>query len=255
MVTEYHQKPKTQASNFVIQAEVIPTDQMKDFLTELVWSYRRAYFPGLEESLSLEEYKQSQKESETAKSSLATAFGHIGELGKVLQQALESDEMAEDTVNQLLDWSKRLPWPPCDQKGRYEAIANTVEDCINVTDRFAEEVLWPFTKIIRIFLDAEVLDTGVVLADLPGLSDVNLAKVKIAEEYLLNCHHLLIVGRIGRAASSKAIETNIDRIAKQYAPHDWMLSHQSKTGITVVCTMAEVKKQVPLMSCQLMESF
>lgn len=228
----------------MIQAEVIPNEEMEDFLTELVWSYRQTYIPDLEDSLSPEEYKQSRDESETAKSSLSTAFGHIDKLEVVLQQALESDDMAEDTVHQLLEWSKQLPWPPCDKKGCYEATADTAEGCIIVTDQFAEEALWPFTKIIRIFLDAEVLDTGVVLADLPGLSEVNLAKVKTAEKYLQNCHHLLIVGRIGRAASSKAIETNIDRIAKRYAPRDWMLSCPSNTGITVVCTMAEVRKRI-----------
>ena len=61
---------------------------------------------------------------------------------------------------------------------------------------------WPFIKIIRIYLKATVLEGGLVLVDLPGLRDVNLAKAKATEEYLLKADHIFIVAPIDRAISN-----------------------------------------------------
>ncbi|KAL8662726.1 MAG: hypothetical protein Q9168_008214, partial [Polycauliona sp. 1 TL-2023] len=48
--------------------------------------------------------------------------------------------------------------------------------------------------------------TSPVLADLPGYRDINLARVRKAEQYLLRCHEVFIVANINRVISDQSVE-------------------------------------------------
>lgn len=72
-----------------------------------------------------------------------------------------------------------------------------------------ENGLWPLTNIVRIFLDAQVLKSGVILADLPGYRDINLARVKKAQQYLISCDEVFIVARINRAVTDQSVKESI----------------------------------------------
>jgi hypothetical protein len=90
-----------------------------------------------------------------------------------------------------------------------------------------------------------VLESGIVLADLPGLKDVNLARIRAAQEYLIRCDHVLIVENISRAISSESLKSSLFLVLpRQTLPHraptDRQQSDATKVKIAVVCTHSEV---------------
>ena len=83
-----------------------------------------------------------------------------------------------------------------------------------------ERELWPLIKVVRYvigsnvfrmllilyrtFLKSNVLATGAVIVDLPGVHDSNAARVAVAEGYMKQCTGLWIVAPINRAVNDKA---------------------------------------------------
>mmetsp|Transcript_14818 Transcript_14818/g.32186 ORF Transcript_14818/g.32186 Transcript_14818/m.32186 type:complete len:794 (-) Transcript_14818:1105-3486(-) len=58
---------------------------------------------------------------------------------------------------------------------------------------------WPLIRKVQLKGPWNVLSTGAVLVDLPGVRDANAARAKVAEGYLQNCNQIAIVAPIKRA--------------------------------------------------------
>ena len=102
------------------------------------------------------------------------------------------------------------------------------------------------------YLDALVLEGGVILADLPGndkalcrsrnplltcftgFRDVNREREKRAEQYLLQCDEVFVVAPIARVVSN----LGVDRFIREYSKRR-STSAQSR-NVVVICTHAEV---------------
>lgn len=112
--------------------------------------------------------------------------------------------------------------------------------------------------IASVYLGADVLKTGVVLADLPGLwlrfsnaitdqltkhaglHDTNLARVKATQDYLLRCDHIFIVAKISRAITDQSLQSSLYSILSRHAELEWEESAGKTIKIAVVCTKSEV---------------
>ena len=46
---------------------------------------------------------------------------------------------------------------------------------------------WPLIKVVRIYTKADVLSTGAVIVDLPGIQDSNTARAVVARNYMKQC--------------------------------------------------------------------
>jgi nucleosome binding factor SPN SPT16 subunit len=46
---------------------------------------------------------------------------------------------------------------------------------------------WPLIKVVRIYTKADVLSTGAVIVDLPGVQDSNAARAAVAASYMKQC--------------------------------------------------------------------
>ncbi|KAK6516343.1 hypothetical protein TWF506_006252 [Arthrobotrys conoides] len=79
----------------------------------------------------------------------------------------------------------------------HEMIANRGDD------EDTEPQLWPLIKIMRIHLDAEVLEGDAILVDLPGLKDDNAARATVAQSYLAKANEVIIVSRLARALTDE----------------------------------------------------
>lgn len=64
-------------------------------------------------------------------------------------------------------------------------------------------IYWPLIRVVRIFMKADLLKTGLVLVDLPGLGDSNAGRASVAESYLKNLRHMWVVAPIVRAVDNK----------------------------------------------------
>ena len=230
---------------FKIEMEFNADSESKELIEELVWSYRRAFLPDVEDQ-NASDYNKLQKESQVAWSSLSAAFGHHKEL-KPLQERLkrhhlEVADTAQDggVIAQLLEWKAEIPWPDGHDNGRWECFVESAEECGEITSDFMEDKFWPFIKVIRIYLKATVLEGGLVLVDSPGLRDVNLAKVKATEESLLKADHIFIVARIDRAISNQSIKDSLFSVLRQHVPNELEDHGVDNLNVTVVCTRAEV---------------
>lgn len=61
---------------------------------------------------------------------------------------------------------------------------------------------WPLVRKITIHVNARILRDGMVFADLPGLADTNLTRVKATKEYIKGCSTIIIVHPITRILSA-----------------------------------------------------
>lgn len=64
-------------------------------------------------------------------------------------------------------------------------------------------VYWPLVKKVSIQCNAEILSTGAILVDLPGVADANAARNQIARDYQKRCEIVWIAAPVVRAADDK----------------------------------------------------
>jgi hypothetical protein len=64
---------------------------------------------------------------------------------------------------------------------------------------------WPLVKLVQIRVKSPVLKDGIVLVDLPGSMDTNVARGAIAENYQRNLKVTCVVAPTQRAASDKPV--------------------------------------------------
>lgn len=88
---------------------------------------------------------------------------------------------------------------------------------------------WPFVKKVRVSLYSRILEQGTIIADLPGTTDKNRARVNAAKEYLQQCDMTIVVNNIDRA---------IDHAAVHNATNDSYRRRRSGNTI-VVCTRSD----------------
>ncbi|RYP44610.1 hypothetical protein DL768_008931 [Monosporascus sp. mg162] len=196
VVTEYRQKAKEHsAAPIIIEVEYLAKDEIAEMVRELLWSYRQLFLPGVEsDTTSAADYARYTRESEQAWSALEAAFQHQSRFSKEMLRDM-SEGALERIQDQLIAWTNDMEWPEGGEAGCWRSTASNAEECREKTGLFMQDRYWPFTKIIRVYLNAQVLKTGLILADLPGLQDTNLARVRATEKYLLKQEWLLIEAR------------------------------------------------------------
>ncbi|KAI8635076.1 hypothetical protein F5Y19DRAFT_470125 [Xylariaceae sp. FL1651] len=94
--------------------------------------------------------------------------------------------------------------------------------------------LWPLIKVVRIYTKADVLSTGAVIVDLPGVQDSNAARAAIAEKYIEKCHGLWVVSMITRAVNNKTAQELLGTHFKQQLKLDGNYSN-----VTFICSKTD----------------
>ncbi|RYP61155.1 hypothetical protein DL769_007837 [Monosporascus sp. CRB-8-3] len=222
VVTEYRQKTKEHsAAPIAIEVEYLPKADIAEMVRELLWSYRQLFLPGVEsDNTPAADYARYTRESEQAWSALEAAFQHQSRFSKEMLRDM-SEGALERIQDQLIAWTNDMEWPDGGEAGCWKSTANNAEECREKTGLFMQDRYWPFTKIIRVYLNAQVLKTGVVLADLPGLQDTNLARVRGTERYLLKCDNILLVASIARAITDQSLKSSLYNVLSRHIPLSW----------------------------------
>ncbi|KAN0095627.1 hypothetical protein V8E51_016338 [Hyaloscypha variabilis] len=228
VVTEYRQKTREHTSPITIEVEYLSPSEIEDLLKELLWNFRQIFLPEVEEDkVDPKDYARYQRESEQAWSALEAGFKHQRGFNKQLVSDMTEGGLAKAT-DQLVKWAHELEWPDGGNNGFWKATADTAEECCETTSIFMQDRFWPFTKIIRVYLNAQVLKTGVVLADLPGLQDTNLARVRATQTYLMKCDNVFI-----------SLKSSLYSILARHAPVEWEESGVKSLNLAIVCTKSE----------------
>jgi len=75
--------------------------------------------------------------------------------------------------------------------------------------------LWPLVRLIKIGLHSKLLASGIVLVDLPGISDINQLRAKATELYLRKCDYTVVVGEIKRILTDPSVHKNLTDAARR----------------------------------------
>ncbi|KAK3379824.1 hypothetical protein B0T24DRAFT_655432 [Lasiosphaeria ovina] len=93
---------------------------------------------------------------------------------------------------------------------------------------------WPLIKVVKIFVKASVLESGLVLVDLPGVKDSNAARSAVASKYIEQCTGLWVVAPIERAVDDGAAKELMGASFKRQLQLDGTYSN-----VTIICSKTD----------------
>lgn len=224
-------------------------DQLKTQFEELLRAYRDYH---LQSSISNDADEDGdgnmlQRKAKLAKETFNASFKEKLEQTPNLLLSIPFDI----AIGTMLNWaSQRLP------RRIDEESFNTAEDCSSRLRELTSasedsasgdigRTFWPFIQKLRVYLKAHILSKGLIIADLPGLRDLNSARKAITERYVRGCHQIFVVAKIDRAISDESIKdifelasrVNLSKIdvictrsedyQKREAKHDWPAERES----------------------------
>ncbi|KAK3333386.1 hypothetical protein B0T19DRAFT_440146 [Cercophora scortea] len=93
---------------------------------------------------------------------------------------------------------------------------------------------WPLIKVVKVFVRSPVLESGLVLVDLPGVHDSNAARSAVASKYIENCSGLWVIAPITRAVDDKSAQNLLGGSFRRQLQFDGMYS-----SVTVICSKTD----------------
>jgi len=166
--------------------ERMTNDEIDDQLRELLWSYRCFHIANSDgKDMTMNEQELLKKRSKQAWDTLQAAFA--SKEGLTEDYLKDTSPGADERIRlQLTTWTKELQWPEGFNERMWRASANTVEEVQKRMEHSLSGILWPFITIVRylkgcnervcyanrfgrVFLSSQVLKSGAVLTDLPGM--------------------------------------------------------------------------------------
>ncbi|OHF03901.1 hypothetical protein CORC01_00763 [Colletotrichum orchidophilum] len=197
VVTEYHYRTGT---SFLVEVELFTYEELKMQVSELLQSYRLFHLHAGE--MDTHEVSDSGEQAGVARDTFRAMFR--GRLDSEDFLTTEPEDLVSSTLESWLN--EVIP-----NVGGGHTI-HTLEECSSLLMRLTSEVagvrgpaVWPFIRKIKVSLDSHILSKGLVLVDLPGLRDLNSARRRITERYLIECDEILAICNIGRATTDAGV--------------------------------------------------
>jgi hypothetical protein len=171
-----------------------------------------------------------QKTAELATETFRSSFGErLGGSPDIL-----SSMPFQDAIATMMEWTSQLL-----SQNHEQSTFSTIEECSSwlgylgtATDTSVSDdntrASWPFIQKVRVYLNAYILSKGLIIADLPGLRDLNSARQAITERYVRQCHQIFVVARIDRAITDESIKSIFETAR-----------HGDVSKVDIVCTRSE----------------
>ncbi|KAM0324397.1 hypothetical protein ACHAQA_008179 [Verticillium albo-atrum] len=219
--TEYHYHDR---NDFRVEVILFSQDDIDNQVRDLLRAYRQFH---RSRSSTAEQPANLEEEARIATDTFKSMFrGQLRDLSCLHE---ESEEDAQQRLHRLSTQARptHLERPfTCD----------TLDECSQLLENLSSERLaaqepavWPYIKKIRVHLRAHILNRGLILVDLPGLRDLNRARLRITQRYLVeDCDEILAVCHIGRATTDEGVVSIID-----------LATEARLTKIGIVCTNSE----------------
>ncbi|OKO99829.1 hypothetical protein PENSUB_8046 [Penicillium subrubescens] len=230
---------------YTIQVNYMDPEEMRGLLRELLQTVRHYYFR-VETATEAVETSDSADEAEDADiNSIPYGFEESADVltpEKVTELKLSSDGALEtlyalfrdqaactpefltgngdpNSETQVLDKLLQMATdglyrrPGKMTSGCYIQATDGIDECKRYLDllttdgRGNDPAIWPFVKLIRVYLDSPILKSGLVLADMPGLRDSDFIRKKVTMKYIRwNCNVLGFVTWIDRCVADPTVE-------------------------------------------------
>ncbi|KAL2016279.1 hypothetical protein VTK56DRAFT_3907 [Thermocarpiscus australiensis] len=165
------------------------------------------------------------------------------EESKLTSKTLTAEALAEHpSVRRVLDTVLRISAPTCrDLSQRLEPFIKPRKKEPSRRKNPSAIEYWPLIKVVKIFAKSAVLESGLVLVDLPGIHDSNAARSAVASKYIEQCTDLWVVSTIQRAVDDEAAHTLLSKSFRRQLQFDSMYSN-----ITVICSKTD---DLPVTEC------
>lgn len=227
VVTEYHYH---NADDYVVEVKRFTIEELHEQLDELLFCYRNFHSRGsslVEEARDDHETVDDLKErAQLAADTLRAMFR-----GSLQDERWLLEESQDVILEQFLTWIRR----DFSLQSPSRQVATSPERCSSILTKLTSEApdarppaIWPYIRKIKVYLKAHILSKGLILVDLPGLADLNLARRNITEQYIRNCDEIFAVCNIGRATTDAGVMSVFD------------LAREARlTHIGIVCTRSD----------------
>lgn len=166
------------------------------------------------------EYKKPQDLAGTTAEALAANPSIQKKLSTTIFLKAISSEKLHEQIQLYVDSKAYKP------KDKIEEVGGT--------DGAAPSQLWPLVKAVRIYLKNDLLESGIVLVDLPGCGDSNPARTSVIQSYEERANATWIVAPISRAVN--------DRHAHQILSDSFRLQLRFEgmhSDITFICSSTD----------------
>ncbi|KAK2045699.1 hypothetical protein LZ31DRAFT_540968 [Colletotrichum somersetense] len=229
VVTEYHHHAR---DDFVVEVELFDRDALTNQVDELLMSYRHFHLHAKKktEEDGVEETEEDRVEEAEEQAKVALDTFRAMFRGRLGDGAFLAGDLDKDVRSTLRSWLDET-YPQDEGKytmGEAEACSRLLMRLTSETAGAHEPAVWPYIKTIKVFLNSHILSKGLVLVDLPGLRDVNSARRKITERYLLHCNEILVICHIGRATTDAGVVSVFDLAKKA-----------DLSNVGIVCTKSD----------------
>ncbi|CEJ81031.1 hypothetical protein VHEMI01183 [[Torrubiella] hemipterigena] len=197
-------------------------------LSDLLQSYRQFQSRSYDES-SEAARQDCENRAKMAADTFQAMFGE-----RLENDAFLVEHTPEDILQTFQTWINEIR--PVRLLNRMEI--GTLEECSNAlvhlaSDKTAgkEPPVWPYLRKIKVYCNAQILSKGLILADLPGLGDLNSARRNVTERFLRECHEIFVVCNIGRAVTDIGVE-DVFKLAMQ-------AKQENLRNVGIVCTRSD----------------
>lgn len=133
------------------------------------------------------------------------------------------------SISRLVDMS---PFEPANQRELSKVLGKSITVQGSTAPEFSEAVnvyidssnkgtgadefaYWPLVRMVRVFVTLDILKSGLVLVDLPGLGDSNAGRTQVAANYIKELRHMWVVADIVRAIDDGIAKELISRSFKR----------------------------------------
>ncbi|KAI0448932.1 hypothetical protein F5B21DRAFT_520908 [Xylaria acuta] len=223
VVTEFHHH---EDEKFAIIVERFSETELMPQLEDLLRDYRHFHLD--RDSFESHELTDLEKRAKLASDTFQALF-HGRFVGR--------NTLIEDTESKALSTLKSWVQGFDQSMIQQEHFGLNLNECSALLTELTSDVpsrtatLWPWVKKVKVYLNAHILSKGLILVDLPGLRDLNLARRNITERYLFKCDEIFVVAIEGRATTDEGVQGVID-LAKK--------ARLSNVGI--ICTRSDEVK-------------
>ncbi|KAI0867597.1 hypothetical protein GGS24DRAFT_485128 [Hypoxylon argillaceum] len=208
VVTEFHfhkdEKFDVRVKAFS-EAELIP--QLENLLQDY------GHFHLNRDSLERLEAPELEERARVAEDTFQAMFR-----GRLINKDILIQGPESNALSTLKLWLRDFPSGSMLERGKsglsLVECSNLVMELTSESSEISGTHLWPWIKKIEVYSNAHILSQGLVLADLPGLRDLNSARRNITERYLLECNEIFVVAAAGRVTTDEGVRSAIELAKK-----------------------------------------
>jgi hypothetical protein len=202
-----------------MEVDYMTVEEIRELIDELLRTFRACYTPAFHDVQDTEERQEIRLRSEKAWRTLEAMYRNQSIFTK--EFLLEYPSNLKTPLCKVLEqWSTTFlaRRPGGSECLAWASTAFTVDEATDKLNAFTcspidnnTPALWPYIRVVRVYLRASLLQSGLILVDCPTPRDLNFARSRATERYLRNCHEIFAVTTMARAATDKGIQDIVRR--------------------------------------------